>query len=406
MTKRIFLHVGTPKTGTSFLQDVLFRNRDVLAAHGISYPAERFDAHFLAAVDLLRLPWGGLEAQARGAWADLAAAVRAAEGTVIVSHEILAVASAGQARRAIADLTGGRDDVEVHLLVSARDLVRQMPAEWQENVKYRSEISYAKFLGAVRNPRRSGRVAAWFWSAQEVPDILRRWGGTLPPERVHVVTVPQPGAPRELLWQRFAGVLGLDGLPLDLAAERANVSLGVPETALVRRLNRAMRRRVDPDDHRPLVLELLAHRTLAQRTGSPRLALPRSMWPWVRETTEVWIAALTEAGYDVVGDLADLRGTRPRRRHPDPDAAATEQFTDAAVAAITALVDEAARLRRRELALERELAETRHQLEQARNVTVRRRAAEKAVGRLEGSRGGQRALRLYRAVRGRNSAEA
>lgn len=400
MTKRIFLHVGTPKTGTSFVQDVLFRNREVLAQHGVVYPAERFDAHFLAAVDLLRLPWGGLESQARGAWAELAGAVRSAEGTVIVSHEVLAVASPGQARRAIADLTGG-GDAEVHLVVSARDLVRQIPAEWQENVKYRSEISYARFLSAIRSPQRSGRVAAWFWAAQEVPDILRRWGSALPPERVHVVTVPQPGAPRELLWQRFAQVFGLDGLPLDLSADRANVSLGVPETALVRRLNASLRHALDPDAHRPFVLELLAHRTLSRRSGSPRLTLPRSMWPWVSATTEAWIEALERAGYDVVGDLADLRGRRPARRYADPDAAPPEQMVDAAVDAITALVDETARLRQREIDLERELAWTRERLDEARNITVSRRAAEKVVARLEASGAGQKALGAYRAVRGR-----
>lgn len=401
MAKRVFLHVGTPKTGTSFLQDALFRNRELLAQHGIVYPADRFDAHFLAAVDLLKLPWGGLEADARGAWADLAAKVRAAEGTVIVSHEILAVASAAQARRAIADL----GEAEIHLVVSARDLVRQIPAEWQENVKYRSEISYARFLTALRNPRRSGRVAAWFWTAQEVPDILRRWGAAgLPPERVHVVTVPQPGAPRDLLWQRFARVLGLEGLPLDLTAERANVSLGVPETALVRRLNRATRHSLAPDVHRPFVLELLAHRTLSRRIDSPRLTLPRRDHRWVQETTETWIAALEKAGYDVVGDLAELRGVRPPRRHADPDSVVTtapDQVVDAAVDAIAALVAEAARLRRREVDLERELADTRHQLAEARNVSVRRRAAEKVVARLERGGAGRRVLGAYRTARGR-----
>jgi hypothetical protein len=36
--KRVLLHVGTPKTGTSYLQDVLFRNRELLREHGILYP--------------------------------------------------------------------------------------------------------------------------------------------------------------------------------------------------------------------------------------------------------------------------------------------------------------------------------------------------------------------------------
>jgi hypothetical protein len=43
MTRRVLLHVGTPKTGTSYVQDVLFRNTEPLAAAGIRYPADRFD---------------------------------------------------------------------------------------------------------------------------------------------------------------------------------------------------------------------------------------------------------------------------------------------------------------------------------------------------------------------------
>ena len=78
--RRVILHVGTPKTGTSHLQDVLFRNREMLAKRGILYPADRFDAHFLAALDLMKLTWGGLEQEAVGAWASLAARVRAGPG--------------------------------------------------------------------------------------------------------------------------------------------------------------------------------------------------------------------------------------------------------------------------------------------------------------------------------------
>ena len=46
MTARrpLFVHVGLQKTGTSYLQDVLFRNQSVLREHDILYPADRFDA--------------------------------------------------------------------------------------------------------------------------------------------------------------------------------------------------------------------------------------------------------------------------------------------------------------------------------------------------------------------------
>ena len=131
VSRRVLLHVGCPKTGTSYLQDVLFRNQPVLREHDILYPADRFDAHFLAALDLMTLPWGGIETEAVGAWDRLAAEVREWHGTSIVSHEIFARATPTRVERALASL----GDAEVHLVLSVRDLVRQIPAEWQENVK-------------------------------------------------------------------------------------------------------------------------------------------------------------------------------------------------------------------------------------------------------------------------------
>ena len=403
MTKRVLLHVGTPKTGTSYLQDVLFRNRRRLADAGIRYPADRFDAHFLAALDLMRLPWGGLETEAIGAWDRLAADVRRWPGTSIVSHEILATASRAQAGRALASLGHG-DDAEIHLVLSVRDLVRQIPAEWQENVKHRSVISYARFLEQIRDPARESRIATWFWGVQEVPDILNRWGHDLPPERIHLVTVPPPGGPRDLLWQRFSAMFGLDGLDLDLEAERANPSLGVPETALVRRINRSVNHVLEPADYRPLVRELLAHQTLSHRTRSPRLALPPDVHPWAQQVEASWIEEIEKRGYDVVGDLADLVGA-PVGQWADPDRPPEKQVAGAAVDAIRALLLENARLRHSEERLAHELRDTQVALERA-HLRPTYRLREKVVRRLQESRTGRGLLKGYRRARGRSSLSA
>ncbi len=313
--RRVLVHVGAPKTGTSFVQEALWSHREVLAEHGILYPADRFDAHFLAALDLLEMPWGGLEAQAVGAWDRLAEQVRAWEGTVVVSHEILATASRPQVRRALESF----GDAEVHVVLSARDLVRQIPAEWQENLKHRRTLGYREFLDTITDPRRPTALASWFWGVQEVPDILDRWGGTLPPERVHLVTVPQPGASRGLLWDRFERVLGLADLAVVPGTNRANPSLGVPETALLRRVNAQVNAGVlGGDDYRRLVRELLAHRTLSTRTSTPRLGLPEDVRRWAVDLSRSWVEHLSGRGYDVVGSLEELRPEvpQPRTRHP------------------------------------------------------------------------------------------
>jgi hypothetical protein len=412
VTKKVILHVGTPKTGTSYLQDVLYRNRRVLAGHGILYAAERFDAQFLAALDLMRLPWGGLEREAVGAWDRLAEQVRGWHGdTAVISHEILAAASRSQVGRALESLghqlgheLDGRG-VEVHLVLSVRDLVRQIPAEWQENVKHRSGMSYARFLARITDPDRNSRIASGVWSVQEVPEILDRWGADLPPERVHLVTVPSPGGAPDLLWKRFSQAFGLEGIDLELAAERTNPSLGVPETALIRRINRAANRVLPPADYRPLVRELLAHQTLSQRVLSPRLALPPEQVPWVQEREAAYVAEIERRGYDVVGDLDDLRGNPTLHPYHDPDKPRERDVAGAAVDAIKALLLENARMRAEEARLHAELDETRTALRRS-YLRPSYRIREKAVKGMARSRTGRGLLGVYRLARGRSSRSA
>jgi hypothetical protein len=402
-TGRVLLHVGTPKTGTSYLQDVLFRNQRLLKEAGILYPGDRFDAHFLAALDLMQLPWGGLETEAHGLWDRTAAEVRAWSGTSIISHEILATASRAQAVRALASL--GHPDTEVHLVLSVRDLVRQIPAEWQENIKHRRGFAFHDFLKTIQDPQRNGPVATWFWGVQEIPDILNRWVADLPPERVHLVTVPAPGGPPDVLWGRFCEALGLTGIDLDREGQRTNPSLGVPETALLRRINLKANRVVPPVRYRPLVRELLAHHTLSRRTGSPRLTLPPDVHPWAQELAGAWIDDIKARGYHVIGDLGDLVGPAATHPYADPDQPDEAEVADAAIDAIRALLLENGRLLGVEEDLRAQLEETRQALDRS-YLRPTYRAREKIVRRLETSRAGRGMLRAYRFGRGRSSRSA
>ena len=389
--RRVLLHVGTPKTGTSHLQDVLYRNRTTLRDRGINYPGLRFDAHFLGALDLMRMPWGGLEKDAVGAWARLAGSARSWSGTTIISHEILAAATPEQAARARESL----GDAEVHIVISVRDLGRQIPAEWQENIKHRHVLSYAAFLRRIQDPARVGGTASWFWGVQDAPAILARWGEGLPPERVHLITVPLPGAPRDELWRRFSTAFGLDEIALEATTQRANPSLGAPETTLIRKINRRFNKLVEPADYRSLVRELLAHQTLAARTDSPRLALPPEVHPWARGLNQEWVEEIRARQYDVVGSLEELLGGPPIEDYVDPDKPRPRLVTAAALDAIGALLQENARLRQSEVTLQTAVAAARKEANPVRRV------AEAIVHTMQGHPVGRFALGVYRKVRGR-----
>jgi hypothetical protein len=382
VTHKLLLHVGTPKTGTSHMQDLLFRNPDALAAQGFVYPADRFDAQFLAALDLMELPWGGLEKQAVGAWDRLAERIRDEDRTVVVSHEILAAASRPQVRRAMESF----GDAEVHLVVTARDLVRQIPAEWQETVKHRRTVGYREFLDRIMDPASTTEVASWFWGVQDVPEILTRWTSELPPSQVHVVTVPRPGAPRELLWHRFASVFGLDPDGFDTSTvERANPSLGVAESAFVRRLNERVNNGVLANEsYRELVRELLAHKTLSRRKGVVRLRLPADVRTWATGLSEQWMADLSSRGYHLVGAWEDLCPEPEDGPFVDPDAVTAAELEDVAMQSIVTVLTRATELRQEIEELHARLAVVAAERDQARReVGIWLRAKRSLVRRAD-----------------------
>ena len=399
---RVILHVGAPKTGTSFVQDILFTHRDALRERGILYPADRHDAHFLAALDLMELPWGGLEREATGRWDRLAAEVRDWPGTAVISHEILGRASRLQAARALSSL--GAPDREVHVVFSARDLARQIPAEWQENIKHRRTKTYGAFLENLQDPERSAEVAQWFWAVQEAPDVLDRWTATVPRERVHLVTVPPPGSSPTLLWERFAGLFGLDAAEFT-PTERRNASLGAPESTAIRRLNTRLNNVLDGYGYRRFVREIVVHQHLARRQDSARLALPPPVHEWATSLSRSWVSELALRGYDVVGDLDDLIPTGGPGEYVDPDTVDEHDVAEVALDALAVMTIEAARLRQVEKDLHVVVEDLMGQLDAAHGTRIYR-GKEKLVAMAQRNMLARAAYSGYRRLRGRNSRSA
>lgn len=314
--RRLYLHLGTPKTGTTYLQELLWHHRRVLARHGLHYPGRVPEAHFLAAQDLQRMSFNDWpDPMASGAWPRLVDEVRRRSGTVVLSHELFGDASPADAQRALQDLSF----TEVHLVVTARDLARQVPAVWQEDLKNRHHWAYEDFLTAVRP---GSGVRTWFgeafWSRQDVPRVLDRWAGGLRPSHVHVVTVPQPGQPRDVLWRRFASVVGVDPGLVDASHElRTNRSLDALEAALMRRLNSAVAGTVDWPVYGRAV-EHVAGEVFGGRDRG-RIVLPERDHAWAQQKGAEMVRVLAGRGYDVVGDLEELQvgPPEPQGRHPD-----------------------------------------------------------------------------------------
>jgi hypothetical protein len=342
MSRRVYVHVGAPKTGTTYLQDRLGKNAKSLAAHDVHIPtrAPLMSSgmfHFRAALDLMDQDWGGPPGHAEGAWDAMVRRVRRASGTSIISHEILAPAEAAHVARLKNDL----GDAEIHIVYSARDLARQAPAGWQESVKQGRRWKYGRYLSRVRNGR------PWFARAFDLPSVLTTWGNGLPPEHVHVVTVPQAdvsAADPDLLWRRFCTAFGIDPAWAPEDSERTNASLGSAETQVLRALNERIGRHTrENPGYDALILGMLADETLGGRRSRPIL-LPPKFHDWARESAERWIEWLDQSGVDVVGDTAELLPVPPPvdQKYRHPDRVSHKAQLTAALDALAAMTEEAA----------------------------------------------------------------
>lgn len=342
MTRKVFLHVGAPKTGTTYIQDRLALNARTLADHGVHFPTSAtVDPalfHFRAALDLLGQDWGGPPGHADGGWAALMRRVRRRSGTVVISHEILAPAVSDQVARVMRDLSSS----EVHVVYTARDLARQVPAAWQESIKQGRTWSYRRFLDRMVQNK------TWFGRAFDVPRVLGTWGAGLPPERVHVVTIPQSTDDRrhgDALWERMCSVLGIDLSWAPLDSDRSNQSLGRSETQVIRQLNKRMRRVARHEGaYDELIRNLLDQGELVRRE-SAAVRLPPDRFDWAEERAERWIEWIQGSGVHVVGDVEELRPVRPdpEEEYRDPDRVGRKRQLVTALDALGAMTREAAR---------------------------------------------------------------
>jgi len=336
MTQRVYLHVGAPKSGTTYLQQILRTNRDRLVAAGVRVVGESHVELVHAAMvvredaRLERLP-----ARARGSWSRVVEQVREWSGEVaVVSYELFAGASADQVRAALADLEG----LEVHVVITARDFGRSVASAWQERLKFALTTPLEKWVPRPETAVRS----EWGWRTMDPAGVAARWGADLPAERVHVVTAPREASSTEL-WRRFADACGLSHVAVEFPDERANTSLGVAAAEVLRRVNEYVDAPLDTNREQARWLrDLLAHEILAPLDDEP-IGITDAQFADATKRAEACRAAVLKAGYAVHGDLDDLVPAPADARTPAQvdDAALLDVAVRAALALVLRVRDDA-----------------------------------------------------------------
>lgn len=294
MVARVFLHIGLPKTGTTYLQRILWSNRGRLREDGVVLPGGGHREHLWAALEVQgRKHLERRDPRAPGTWERLCAELDAADGTGLVTHEFLCGASAAQVRRAVDRLA----PAEVHVIVTARHAAGMLTAGWQEMVKNGSETD---LHAAAEADTRS----EFGWRTWDLAGVLERWGRVIPAERIHVLPVPGREQSPDQHWRNFAGVLGLSG-DYVVESEAVNPSLGAVQVELLRRVNAHLGSFHTAFDRGRWIRGHLAEGRLAEQQGE-RAGLDEELLEDCRRRSRRAVDLIVERGYEVVGDVDAL----------------------------------------------------------------------------------------------------
>lgn len=352
MARRVFLHVGLPKTGTTYLQTRMWDQRDRLAELDFLYPGSMRMDHYRAWQDIHH----GLGSRRdKGAWERLRGQVAAHSGDALITHEFFSMATPEEAATVVAGLA----PAEVHVVLTLRAYHLQFPAVWQEALKMGSRRSFSEFMEQVVAPDReaSELTGAWSWKSQDIPAVLGSWATAIPSDRITVVTVPPPGSPRDWLWTRWCEAIGLDADRLDREATFANESLGAAQAALMLRVTPKVKGplRKGRERHRWL-RQYFGHEVLGRQKGARFTPRPHEV-DQLRSLSEVAVASVEASGARVVGDLSDLLPPDSvTGAHPD-DVTDDEIIRTAAVA-IERMIRDVRKLDRQNARLRRRLRRT------------------------------------------------
>src|SRR4051794_21641979 len=136
------------KTGTTYLQQLMYANRGSLREAGILLPGKSWGRQVRGVQDVMRMgrrdPF--VRPQSRGAWQDLLDEVFAApELTSVISVEFLSLAGRHGVRRVMESLAGA----DVRVVLTVRDMVPTLPSHWQTLVHNGAKFSWPRYLEEV-----------------------------------------------------------------------------------------------------------------------------------------------------------------------------------------------------------------------------------------------------------------
>ena len=306
--KRLIIHPGFHKSGTTALQESFALNRPLLRENGIFYPPIGSKAHHRVAWALTQRPWGwnrrGGERTPEKYWDRMSSRINGAkEETVILSSEFFSEID-GERIRKIRSEIKGRD---IQILFTLRPLAKLLPSSYQQYLKYGITIEYEDWLHAILDKPGESKVSPTFWKRHSHGKVVARWVDIFGKSNVTLLIVNE--AQPTFLFDEINKFLNLPTGTLNAAPSGSNRSLTMEEISLLLELNRQFPKERVWDEYEVFVRAgYIRHLTdhVPPAADKARLLTPQWAVDKANELGKVIQKELLGTGVKIIGDVDSL----------------------------------------------------------------------------------------------------
>lgn len=310
--KKLIIHAGFHKSGTTALQESFHSYRKSLRELGILYPRIGTKAHHRFAWALTQRPWGwnkrGGERVPENTWKQAAKRINnAKEEKVLLSSEFFSELDSEKIKKIRNDIKNRN----VQILFTVRPLAKLLPSSYQQYLKYGITAEYEEWLHSVLDNPGESKINPTFWKRHFHGKVVTRWVEVFGSTNVTVLIVNE--AEPTFLFDEINKYLNLSAKTLQAAESGSNRSLTMEEISLLLELNRKFPKDREWDEYQVFVRngyirELTDHTKPA--ADKERLLTPQWAVEKANQIGREIKDELVKSGVTIIGDIDSLENAQ------------------------------------------------------------------------------------------------
>ena len=316
--RRLIVHAGFHKSGTTALQEAFDAQSEELRTVGVVYPNIGRKAHHRIAWALADKTWGwgkrGGEKTPRRKWTELVREINSSDDeTILISSEFFSELNTD----AIKTIKKEIKNRNVEVFFTVRPLVKLLGSSYQQYLKYGIKADYTTWLHSVLDKPGESKINPSFWKRNFHGQVVARWVEVLGAENATVIIVDE--SKPEFLFNSINEYLGLPKGFLKAQETGSNRSLTMEEIALLIELNKRFPKEREWNEYEVFIRDGYIRRLtdhVKPSADSGRLTTPQWAIDKGNEIGTQNKRELVATGAKIIGDIDSLDSAKVPEGEP------------------------------------------------------------------------------------------